>query len=109
MTTASVFGSLRRHPSAGALQAVQLLGLLLYPVMADTGAGRALFNTFGVLVLALVVWIVMRSPTNWIGAQLDGAAVPELHDPVQRWPRRRPADQPVARALVMLEQFAGVM
>jgi hypothetical protein len=54
--------SLRRHPS-GALLAVQLLGLLLYPLMEDTGAGRALFNTFGVLVLALVLWVVMRSPT----------------------------------------------
>jgi hypothetical protein len=32
------FGALRRHPS-GALVAVQLLGLLLYALMEDTGAG----------------------------------------------------------------------
>ena len=57
-----VFASLRRHPS-GALLAVQLVGLLLYPLMEDTGAGRALFNTFGVLVLALALWVVVRSPT----------------------------------------------
>ena len=54
MTGASVLTALRRHPS-GVLLAVQLLGLFLYPLMEDTGAGRALFNTFGVLVLALVL------------------------------------------------------
>jgi hypothetical protein len=71
----SVLGSLRRHPS-GALLAVQLLGLLLYPLMADTGGGRALFNTFGVLVLALVLWVVVRSPTaNWIAWLLAAPAV----------------------------------
>ena len=163
-------------------------------VMEDAGAGRALFGAFGVLVLALALWVVDRSPTvNWIAwllaapavllsllggwggqpqwlvwahllesalyfyaaagliaymlgdhrvtadelfaagatftllawafafaycrlpgrlsgqlhrggrpsgaAELDGAAVPELHDPVRGRPRRRHADQPVgARA-----------
>jgi hypothetical protein len=72
---AGVVVSLRRHPS-GALLAVQLLGLLLYPLMEDTGAGRALFNTFGVLVRALVLWVVMRSPTaNWIAWLLAAPAV----------------------------------
>lgn len=66
MIAVSVFEAVWRHPS-GALLAVQLLGLLLYPLMEDTGAGRGLFNTFGVLVLALVLWVVVRSPTaNWI-------------------------------------------
>ena len=70
-----VFASLRRHPS-GALLAVQLLGLLLYPLLDETGGGRALFNAFGVLVLALALWVVVRSPTvNWIAWLLAAPAV----------------------------------
>lgn len=64
-----------RHPS-GVLLAVQLLGLLLYPLMEDAGAGRALFGTFGVLVLALALWVVNRSPAvNWIAWLLAAPAV----------------------------------
>ena len=64
-----------RHPS-GVLLAVQLLGVLLYPLMEDAGAGRALFGTFGVLVLALALWVVNRSPTvNWIAWLLAAPAV----------------------------------
>jgi len=75
MMAPSVLRSLRRHPS-GALLAVQLLGLLLYPLMENASAGRALFNTFGVLVLALVLWVVVRSPTaNWIAWLLAAPAV----------------------------------
>ena len=75
MTAAGVFTSLRRHPS-GALLAVQLLGVLLYPLMEETGAGRVVFNAFGVLVLALVLWVVVRSPTaNWIAGLLAAPAV----------------------------------
>ncbi|HJR05233.1 MAG TPA: potassium channel family protein [Methylomirabilota bacterium] len=75
MTAAGAFASLRRHPS-GVLRAVQLLGVLLYPLMEETGAGRALFNAFGVLVLALVLWVVVRSPTaNWIAGLLAAPAV----------------------------------
>ncbi|MDL5365722.1 ion channel [Xanthomonas sp. NCPPB 2654] len=58
--------ALRRHPSA-LLLGVQLLGLLLYPLMEDTAAGRALFGAFGIVVLALAVWVVNRSPSMlWI-------------------------------------------
>ena len=68
-------GFLPRHPS-GVLLAVQLLGLLLYPLMDDDAAGRALFGTFGVLVLALALWVVNRSPTvNWIAWLLAAPAV----------------------------------
>jgi Ion channel len=67
--------SLRRHPS-GVLLAVQLLGLLLYPLMEGTSRGRAVFGAFGVLVLALVLWVVVRSPTtNWIAGLLAAPAV----------------------------------
>src|SRR3954452_14768583 len=56
----------RRHPSAFLL-AVQLLGVLLYPAMEDTDAGRAMFGAFGILVLALALWVVNRSRSiNWI-------------------------------------------
>jgi hypothetical protein len=57
---------LQRHPSA-ILLVVQLLGVVLYPVMENTDAGRALFGAFGILVLALALWVVNRSPSiNWI-------------------------------------------
>ena len=56
----------RRHPSAFLL-AVPLLGVLLYPAMESTELGRALFGAFGVLVLALALWVVNRSASiNWI-------------------------------------------
>ena len=56
----------RRHPSA-LLLIVQLLGVLLYPAMENTDLGRALLGAFGVLVLALALWVVNRSPSiNWI-------------------------------------------
>ncbi|KAF1716256.1 Ion channel [Pseudoxanthomonas yeongjuensis] len=56
----------RRHPSAFLL-AVQLLGVLLYPAMENTDAGRAMFGAFGIVVLALALWVVNRSRSiNWI-------------------------------------------
>ena len=56
----------RRHPSAFLL-IVQLAGVVLYPVMDDTDLGRAVVGAFSVLVLALALWVVNRSPSlNWI-------------------------------------------
>ena len=56
----------RRHP-AGLLLVAQLLGIVLYPALDDSGVGRALLGAFGIGVLALVLWVVNRSPTvNWI-------------------------------------------
>ncbi len=58
--------SLSSHPS-GLLLAAQLAAVLLYPLMEDTDAGRAIFGAFGITVLALALWVVNRSPTiNWI-------------------------------------------
>lgn len=66
---------LHRHPSA-ALLVVQLLGVLLYPAMEDTPGGRALFGAFGILVLALALWVVKRSPSiHWIAWSLAVPAV----------------------------------
>ena len=56
----------RHHPSAFLLGA-QLLSLLLYAVYDGMHSGRALLGAFSVIVLALAVWVVSRSPaTNWI-------------------------------------------
>jgi hypothetical protein len=57
---------LRRHP-AGLLLAAQLLAVVMYPVLDESSGGRALFGAFGILVLALVLWVINRSPTiNWL-------------------------------------------
>jgi hypothetical protein len=54
------------HPSAFLLLA-QLLSLILYAVFEGVPGGRIVIGTIGVLVLALAVWVVNRSPArNWI-------------------------------------------
>jgi hypothetical protein len=56
----------QKHPSALLLIA-QLAGVLLYPFMETSDAGRALFSAFGILVLGLVVLAVRRSPgLTWV-------------------------------------------
>ncbi|GAB3300561.1 two pore domain potassium channel family protein [Epidermidibacterium keratini] len=50
-----------RHPSAFLLGA-QLLGLIIYPLIEDAGAGRVLFEVFGIIVLCLAVHVVRHSP-----------------------------------------------
>jgi hypothetical protein len=62
-----VFKLVRRDPSA-LLLAGQLVGVLLYPLMEDTGAGRALFNAFGIALLGLLVLVVRStSALTWVG------------------------------------------
>jgi hypothetical protein len=59
-------GTARRHPSAFLL-AAQLLSLVIYPLFDELAGGRVVFGAFGVLVLALVVWVVNWSPAvNWV-------------------------------------------
>lgn len=66
---------LRRHP-AGLLLAAQLLAVVLYPVLDESSTGRAVFGAFGILVLALVLWVVNRSPTiNWVAWMMAVPAV----------------------------------
>jgi hypothetical protein len=56
----------RRHPSAFLL-AAQLISLALYAAFEGSHGGRALLGAFGAVVLALVVWVVIRSPAvRWI-------------------------------------------
>ena len=61
---------LRNEPSA-VLLGVQLAGVLLYPFMEGSGAGRALFSAFGIIVLGLVVLAVRATPAlTWVGLLL---------------------------------------
>lgn len=53
----------RREPSA-ILLAAQLAGVLLYPFMENSDAGRALFSVFGIGILGLVLLAVRASPGN---------------------------------------------
>jgi hypothetical protein len=56
----------RHHPSAFLL-AAQLLSLMLYAAFDGIHSGRSLLGAFSVIVLALAVWVVSRSPAiNWI-------------------------------------------
>lgn len=65
----------RRHPSA-LLLGTQLLGVMLYPVMEQATAGRALFGAFSIVVLLLAVWVVKRSPAlGWVAWGLAMPAV----------------------------------
>jgi Ion channel len=60
----------RREPSA-ILLAAQLAGVLLYPFMESSDAGRALFSVFGILILGLVVLAVRSTPAlSWVGVLL---------------------------------------
>ncbi|MGH7845827.1 MAG: ion channel [Candidatus Binatia bacterium] len=64
----------RYHPSAFLL-AAQLLSLVLYAAFDGVHSGRALLGAFGVVVLALAVWVVNRSPAiNWIAWALAAPA-----------------------------------
>ena len=60
----------RQEPSA-ILLAAQLAGVLLYPFMEDSGAGRAMFSLFGIAILGLVLLAVRSSPARtWFGVLL---------------------------------------
>ncbi len=72
MTTDSLQGMprwvdfLRRTPCL-VLLVVQLAGVVLYPFMEETYAGRAAFALFGLLVLALVVLTLRVTPfLTWV-------------------------------------------
>jgi hypothetical protein len=65
----------RKTPSA-LLLLVQLLGVLLYPFMQDSNAGRAAFALFGILVLALAVLAIRATPfLSWVSMLIAGPAV----------------------------------
>ena len=49
-----------RYPPSAFLLAAQLVSLFLYAVVDTSPSGRALLGAFGVLILALVVWVINR-------------------------------------------------
>ncbi|WP_295955190.1 ion channel [Rhodoferax sp.] len=56
-----LYATTRRHPSA-ILLLVQLLGLVLYPFIENTDAGRIGFGAFGIVVLAVTTRMVRSTP-----------------------------------------------
>jgi hypothetical protein len=65
----------RRHPSA-ILLVVQLAGLLLYPFIENTDAGRIGFGAFGVVVLAITTGMVRRTPgLAWVSVSIALPAI----------------------------------
>jgi hypothetical protein len=64
----------RREPSA-MLLAAQLGAILVYPLLGNRGAGRALFSVFGIAILGLVVLAVRKSPgLTWVAVLLGAPA-----------------------------------
>lgn len=65
----------RRTPCA-VLLAAQLGGILLYPFLEESFAGRQLFALFGLVVLALALIAVRATPMLfWVAALIAGPAV----------------------------------
>lgn len=61
-----LYATTRRHPSA-ILLLVQLLGLVLYPFIENTDAGRIGFGAFGIVVLAITTRMVRSTPgLTWV-------------------------------------------
>jgi hypothetical protein len=57
----------RRYPPSAFLLAAQLLSLLLYALVDESRRGRAFLGAMGVVILALVVWVIDRSPAlTWV-------------------------------------------
>ena len=62
--------AVHREPSA-ILLAAQLAGVLIYPFAEGSHAGRALFSLLGIVILALVVVTIHRSPGfTWVSILL---------------------------------------
>jgi hypothetical protein len=62
-----------KHPCA-ALLFVQILGILVYALMEDTPAGRAVFGVIGLFVLAAALYVVKRGP--WLTGFAVALALP---------------------------------
>jgi hypothetical protein len=50
-----------RYPPSAFLLAAQVVSLILYAAVDTNNSGRALVGAFGVLILALVVWVINRN------------------------------------------------
>ncbi len=70
-----LLAQVRRHPSA-ILLAVQLAGIVLYPFIENTHAGRIGFGAFGIVVLVITTRMVRQTPgLTWVSA---GIALPAV-------------------------------
>lgn len=70
-----VVAAVRQTP-CGLLLLAQLLGVLLYPFMETSSAGRAAFAVFGILVLALVVLAIRATPfLSWVSVLIAAPAM----------------------------------
>jgi hypothetical protein len=75
MNRLRLLASARRHPSA-ILLLVQLAGMLLYPFIENTQAGRIGFGAFGVVVLVITTRMVRQTPgLTWVSV---GIALPAV-------------------------------
>ena len=64
------FRTIWAHPSA-VLLFVQLLGVLLYPFMAESAVGRGLLSLFALVVLVLAVRVLRATPAwTWVSLLL---------------------------------------
>ena len=62
-----------KHPSA-TLLFVQILGVLVYPLVDDTSAGRVLLGVVSLVVLGTALYVVKRGP--WLTGFAVGLALP---------------------------------
>ena len=75
MNRLRLLASARRHPSA-ILLVVQLAGMLLYPFIENTHAGRIGFGAFGIVVLVITTRMVRQTPgLTWVSV---GIALPAV-------------------------------
>lgn len=75
MNRLRLLASARRHPSA-ILLVVQLAGMLLYPFIENTHAGRIAFGAFGIVVLVITTRMVRHTPgLTWVSV---GIALPAV-------------------------------
>lgn len=81
--------ALARHRPSAFLLAAQLLSLALYVAFEGVPGGRILLGVFGMLVLLLVVWVVVRSPAiSWVAWTI---AVPAILLSLLSWIYVNPA------------------
>ncbi len=81
--------ALARHRPSAFLLAAQLLSLALYVAFEGVPGGRILLGVFGILVLLLVVWVVVRSPAiSWVAWTI---AVPAILLSLLSWIYVNPA------------------
>lgn len=75
MNRLRLLASVRRHPSA-ILLLVQLAGMLLYPFIEHTEAGRIGFGAFGIVVLVITTRMVRQTPgLTWVSVAIALPAV----------------------------------